>query len=351
MFRPLALLLLLLLAPLASAIDLAGTDVLVPVVSRVPGAFGTFWRTDLTITSLATSPVTAPVTLTLTDNSGGEVTADVRVDPGETAVLSDLVKNTFGREQAIGALRVRNLMNVRLLVRARIYTTHPAAGEFGQIVQGLPVDKLGMENDLSGFTVSSGARVNVGIASPLGAATATLRIRDRFGVIIGRPFEVAIPRGGVVQLNDAMRHFQTEPLEGGSIHVTATQPVYAYASVVRNDSGDPLFIIGTESPRPNNTELPTSCANPAKLSLAPENRGADGWLVMFKEGTDTVAETIALALKYGFTVQATYPSIRVFYAHLRKETVAALRCEPSVLLIEQNGMGGPAATSPRFAGR
>lgn len=351
MTRAFALSFLLLLSPLAFAIDLADADVLVPVVARTPGAFGTFWQTDVTITSLATTGLTTPVAITLTD-SFGDTAADTRIDPGQTIVLTDILKSTFGRDQGSGALRVSNSADVPLLVRARIYTTHPSAGEFGQMVQGLPVASLSNEVDLSGFTVRTGARMNVGIASPDGASTARLWLRDRFGLTIGRPLDVAVPRGGVVQINDVMRQLEAEPLEGGSIHVTATRPVYAYASVVRNDSGDPLFIIGTNSPRPNESALPVACANPADLRLAPDPHGGPGWLVMLKPGTDTIAEANRLAAKYGFTVEDVFTSIRVFYAEMRKETVAALRCEPSVLLIEQNALGSvDSLTSRRSAGR
>lgn len=348
MNRHLPLVVLLLLSPIASAVDFASPDVLVPIVARTPGAFGTFWQTDVTITSLATEPVTSPVAITLT-NDFGDFAFDQRIDPGETIVLADIMKTAFSREQGFGALRVSSPSNVLLLVRARIYTTHPTAGEFGQIVQGLPIESLATQVDLSGFTVRTGARMNIGIASPVAATTARLWLRDRFGVNIGEPLDVAVPRGGVVQINDIIRRFRTEELEGGSVHVTATQPVYAYASVVRNDSGDPLFIIGTRSPMPDDSALPVACANPAELRLAPLSERGWGWLVMFKEGTDTTAATKALEAKYGFTAEAVYPSIRVFYAELRKEAVAALRCESAVLLIEQNAIGE--VTSRRSADR
>lgn len=331
MNRRLTLLLLLALAPSLFAVQFAGEDVLVPIVGRVPGANDTFWKTDLTISNLSTVNETVPVTLSLTDGTG-IVSSELRLSAGETVLLTDVLLGVFQRQTGTGALRVTG--DAPLLVRARIYTSHPAAGEFSQSVQGLPVDSLAQENDLSGITFEKGSRTNVGIASPHGAATATLTLRDRFGSTM-RTHAVAVPAGQVVQLNDILRILLAEPLDAGSIHVSSTLPVYAYASVVRNDSGDPLFIAGTEAPRPSDEPLAAACASPAPIHHRPA-RGESGFIVVFKDGVDSRIAAGGLAAKYGFEPINVYTVIPAFFAQLPKEIIAALRCEPIVNYIEQN---------------
>jgi hypothetical protein len=331
MNRRLALLFLLLaLAPSLLAIPLAGEDVLVPIAGRTPGANGTFWKTDLTISNLSTVNETVPVTLSLTDASS-TVSSELRLSAGESVLLSDVLLSVFERETGTGALRVTG--DAPLLVRARIYTTHPTAGEFSQSVQGLPVDSLAAENDLSGI-FDHGFRTNVGIASPLGDAVATLRLRDRFGSTL-RTHHVTVSAGQVVQLNDILHVFELEPAQAASIHVSATLPVYAYASVVRNDSGDPLFIAGTEAARPSDEPLAAACASPARLHLNRE-RGWPGFIVVFKNGVDSRIATGGLAAKYGFEPLYVYTVIPAFAAELPKEIIAALRCESIVEYIEQD---------------
>jgi hypothetical protein len=339
MTRPLvALLLALLVSPTARAVDFSGQDILVPIVGRIAGAAGTFWKTDLTISSVTTEARAATVSLHFTD-ANGTTTNQLRLSPGETAVLRDLLFLSFGREQAAGALRVTS--DVPLVVRARIYTTHPAAGEFGQTVQGLPVETLGTANDLSGFILSSGVRLNAGIASPLGATVARLELRDRYGVNLAGFLDVAVPAGGVVQINDVLDKMRHLPPDGGSIHVTSTLPVYAYASVVRNDSGDAQFVMGTVTPRPDDSPLAPQCASPAPLSVSVNDKAEPGWLLQYREGADTVALTNAFAVKYNFIPEYVWPSIRGFYAEMSKEAVAGLRCETEVLRMEQNQRGEP----------
>ena len=123
-----------------------------------------------------------------------------------------------------------------------------------------------------------------------------------------------------------------------SARVSATQPVYAYASIVRNDSGDAEFIVGTPAARPDDSPLLPACASPAPLRKAAPNVAAEGWLVMFKSGNDARATANALGAEYGST-PTVYLSINGFFAHVAKETVAALRCEAPVNLIEQNQFG------------
>jgi hypothetical protein len=81
-----------------------------------------------------------------------------------------------------------------------------------------------------------------------------------------------------------------------------------------------------------------SCTAPAPLLGVP-NPAAPGYIVLFYDNVDAVAETQRLAAKHAFAPTYVYQSaIKGFAAQLRPEVVAALRCEPSVASIEYNSV-------------
>ena len=58
-------------------------------------------------------------------------------------------------------------------------------------------------------------------------------------------FATVIPARSYRQFNDIFSHFQSGPLNAAMVRVTASNvPVYAYASIVRNDTGDATFVVG-----------------------------------------------------------------------------------------------------------
>ncbi len=62
-----------------------------------------------------------------------------------------------------------------------------------------------------------------------------------------------------------------------------------------------------------------------------------GYIVQFRDTIDAAAETARLAQLYGFTPLYVYQSApRGFAADLSDSTVAAIRCEASVQLVEYN---------------
>jgi hypothetical protein len=85
------------------------------------------------------------------------------------------------------------------------------------------------------------------------------------------------------------------------------------------------------------TDAPVApqCASPARLGLAP--LPAAGWIVIFDDETDPDAKTAALEARHGFKADATYVFGGFYAEKLSPAKIAALRCEPTVKVIEQNG--------------
>ena len=85
----------------------------------------------------------------------------------------------------------------------------------------------------------------------------------------------------------------------------------------------------------NDAIVVPQCASPAQLGLAAEP--AAGWIVIFDDETDPHAKTATLEARHQFKAEAIYPFGGFYVEKLSHVALAALRCEPTVKVIEQNG--------------
>jgi len=85
------------------------------------------------------------------------------------------------------------------------------------------------------------------------------------------------------------------------------------------------------------TVIEPSCGDPAPLEGTYDPR-APGYIVSLEQGTDAQATADDLAARYGFEVQRVFQSLPGFSAELTPEVVAAIRCEPVVVLVEYDGV-------------
>lgn len=88
------------------------------------------------------------------------------------------------------------------------------------------------------------------------------------------------------------------------------------------------------------------CANPAPLHTKPR-RVPGSYIVIFRPGTDASAEADRLRAKYQLRVTSVWESALLGFAvgDASPFTIAKLRCEPSILLIEENQYGEYAGTA------
>ncbi|HEX7705367.1 MAG TPA: hypothetical protein VF701_02815 [Thermoanaerobaculia bacterium] len=325
------LLILILLAPIASASDFAGHNLLVPVAGRTPGGHGSMWKTDIYVTNADRRSVAPPVDVTVL--AGGQI------HQLSLPALATFVFRDFTHPNGIGAVRIASdSPNARLTARARVYNVGSAQGEYGQTIPALPVTKLTKETYVPGLSGVNGSRTNAGVSNPGSSPVEVfVSLFDRDGEFRGGFSSVVQPRSTWV-LNDFFSHFQSGPLEDATLQVTSTAGVYAYASVVRNDSGDADFIAGTGfQVDDSQAVVQPDCATPATLHLTPFDQ--DGWIVVYHAGTPVPSTTAYLAEKYGFTPRSIYEhAMQAFSADLTPETVAALRCEPLVKVIHANAI-------------
>ena len=84
-------------------------------------------------------------------------------------------------------------------------------------------------------------------------------------------------------------------------------------------------------------EIAPPCLSPAPLAYALDP--APGYIFTYRPGTDAATTTAQLAQKYGFTATHVFSGAAFlgFSAIVDSNTVAALRCEPTILRVEQDG--------------
>jgi hypothetical protein len=332
--------LILVLAPAAFAADTAGNAIFVPVVSRTPGALGSEWRTDLVISNVSRRSVTVPFTVTFTPNDGSPGTSmHGEIGPRTSRTFTDVVNIGFGRAVAAGVVHVTSSSpDARLTARARIYNVASVNGEFGQHVPGARVSDLQREHHLNGLTGVDGNRTNVGISNPWNTEISfwISVFKDEGDLQFAAGWWTLAPRQ-VLQINDVFAWIGKAPFANATIEITTSQPAFVYASVVRADSGDPIFVPAvTPGAELSGGVIQPQCTAPAPLYIA--DNPAEGWIVVFQDDTNAAASASLLAQKYGFTVRSVYEAaFRGFVsADVSQTAIAGLRCEPVVKFIEQN---------------
>ena len=225
--------------------DFSGNEVFIPILTRVPGLAGTQWRTDLVISSRSELQA-ASVALIYDAVGRSPIQHRIALQPRQTVTIPDVVREVFGHEESFGTLWIGSeTAGVRIVAHARVYNAGNAAGEFGQVVTGLPIEQLSRVVWLNGLIGVRGNRTNAGIANPNNApAFFTLAWFDQTGELRGTGGLFEIEPWGIMLINDVFAFTGVPAAEGLTLKIRSNVPIYALASVVRNDTGDAYTIVG-----------------------------------------------------------------------------------------------------------
>jgi hypothetical protein len=316
-----------------AAHDLGGNNLIIPIVGRTPGALGTEWRTDLVVTNLEAEPLVIFVTL-----HDGAYTFTALDLPGYGTLQLDDVIHYLGRDNTTGILRVSSGgAHRRFIARAYVYNRGNPAGEFGQGVPAVPIDSLTQEHVLSGIVGLGGRRTNVGVANPWPTdADVLLTMHGADGELLGQAAYNVAPFG-LLQINDVFKAWGIVPEPSPSIRVHSSVSVYPYASIVRNDTGDAVFVSGSGIHLAD-TGPATACGEPAPIVRAYRDEPeAEDSVVVLQPGTSRAYVTGTIAYLHNITISEYYDDVPAFRALLTPEQMATLRCESVVALIRRDG--------------
>jgi hypothetical protein len=227
----------------ATAINTLDTTVIIPIIGRFNGVPPSIWRTDVFINNPFTPAVV--VTLNFYISGGSTRTKTITVGAFSNVSLPDIVLNTFGQTAAAGQLELTCAAPIE--ARARIYNQGLAAGEFGQSVPGIGLTFLRKQGLITGLSGINGNRVNIGIANPNATAiTGNLFIDDKDHNVLYSSDPLTLQPHETVQINDIFSRFGITPRADVQVQFHTFDTIfYLYASEVRNDTGDAIFLFGT----------------------------------------------------------------------------------------------------------
>ncbi len=241
----LALLICAAIAPAAHAVKFSRSKVIIPVVGRFPGAYGSQWRTDVFVRNIYEN--VGSVTLTFFVTNGPVLQSNLTVTPYSTTTLHDVVKNIFGLDQAAGQLHLV-ATDTSIEARARIFNTGNPAGQFGQGVEGMCPCALQRQALMFGLDGTNGNRVNVGVANPNDVAVQVLFLIVTHDRNSAHSETSTLQPHETRQFNDIFTAYGIAPQENVSVEFNSLTPdlsIYGYSSEVRNDTGDAVFVFGT----------------------------------------------------------------------------------------------------------
>lgn len=235
-------------------------ELFIPVVGSVPGLNNTMWKTDLTMyNNSQTGPTTAYLQYFPegSTSSTAQLAATSSLNAGATRMNPDIASALFNNSiNGIGALRI--LSSGSIFANARVYNDQSAIGKgtFGQNVPGLTRAQavsqgilVGTINSVSGnVTGSTNARTNIGLFNPSDNATSVaLELRNNGGatvstniITLGPWQHMQMPLSGVA---GAAFPFISGDVGSSSVAFLSGSPIFAYASVIDNVSGDGSFIL------------------------------------------------------------------------------------------------------------
>lgn len=218
----------------------ASRELTIPAVAHADGANSSVWRSDLRLFN--PDEEQANVTLTYYPSSGAAMTHVITIGGRQTASLEDIVATTF-HANGVGAMRITS--NRELLAASRTYNALPG-GTFGQDVRVLPASETVQANQvarLSGLT-NDGYRTNLGLFN-LGSAPLelSLELRGAGGASLATRTQRLEGHQMLQQDVFALMGVSAATTASLSISTTSGNSAYAaYASIVDNRSGDPVFV-------------------------------------------------------------------------------------------------------------
>ena len=228
-----------------------------PAVANAPGAFGTYFKTDVSIVNPATWK-TLPITIAFlpTNTNNRSVTRkSITVGPGVNVTIENVLEKLFGIVGS-GAIVLWSDDHQLFTATSRTYT-NGSSGSYGLGAPGQAyVNYSGERALLPGLRDDVSFRSNVGVlVISTETSSCSLEVADENGVIIGRK-TVSLPANGHTQVS--IQSVTGRALASGWAAWTCTTESdaewLAYATVVDNQSGDSIFISDTRE------NVPTTCA-------------------------------------------------------------------------------------------
>ncbi len=226
---------------------------LVAVVARTPGLNGTLWRSELTILNPSESQA-QDVQLLYIEDAGAIHQSQIRLEPGQEFSSQDVVGELFpDAGEGSGALHVTSQLGVAVNSRTYTVVDEVTGATAGQAIPGLASGDLVKPGEvwvISNLKSTDDFRCNLGFSEFEGSDThVTVTLFDMSAGVMRylatKTYSVpAFRHVQVTQVFDDMGLTGTYPEVTGTVVVADDAgTIYAYASIVDNESGDATTIL------------------------------------------------------------------------------------------------------------
>lgn len=222
-------------------------DVIIPAAAHS----NSVWQSDVDLLNDGTGDAAVDIALLKQGQANpNPLIHSVEVPPGQSVRIVDILGTVLPAANA--ALGIRFCQG-EVLANSRFYNIGKGAGTFGMWVPGLPQSATvtpGIKGTFHLLTYStastSGFRVNIGVANAQATSAAVLiRLYADDGVQIGAPVTRTLRAFEQVQYTKIHQTVGSGPVSRGWATVEVTTPgakVHAYAMLIDNKSGDPIYM-------------------------------------------------------------------------------------------------------------
>ncbi len=236
------------------ASDVSAGPIFIPATAHASGAVGTDWRTDVELHNPGNQEAQVEISLLETGQDNLSPASSIQhVAPGASMRLSDVLESVFSFD-GTAALRITPMAGAEVVATSRTYNQTPD-GTYGQFVGGIPSSEaiaFGEQGLMTQLThhrgTGSGFRTNLGFVNCTGMeAEVRIDLYRSNGVLLGS-LERTLGPFMHRQENRIFERVTSDDLEDGFAVVSSPNVdarLMAYASVVDNATGDPIYIPAT----------------------------------------------------------------------------------------------------------
>jgi PKD repeat protein len=240
---------------------------LVSAVASTSGAGGTNWRTELSLFNAGSEG--ANLTLLFLPTSGGQaITRTLFLSPKQSVTYANALVEVFGLTDRGGALTIEATAATstpQIKVTSRTFTGGPA-GTYGQGVPDVAPASLDGTLFLTGVQRNDDFRTNVGVVNRADAqAQVTLQLIDSNASQLAQT-TITIPPRTFQQLavGDLFPSLGTRTFANASMRITTSlaSAVSVYASIVDNETQDPIYVQAAAAPSGTSLIVPVIARAP-----------------------------------------------------------------------------------------
>lgn len=219
---------------------------IIPASALTYGAYGSRWVTDVKIHNPENKNISFRIFYLPTQiNNLNASSGDFNLGSNQTLSIPNILRVLFGLTDGVGAILITPLeSSPNLLITSRTYNL-TNQGTYGQFIKGYPVSRFissGTKGYLLGLQKDSRMRTNVGFNSLSEGANFKITLINGSGTNLASK-EITLPSNSHIQINDIFSDLQAQGNSNSyAIIEVLSGKVFSYASVVNNQSSDPIFV-------------------------------------------------------------------------------------------------------------